>query len=197
MNLSRPLTPSRSADLPIRQAQFLILVARHSGVCVMRQSFDVRGRRLWPEDPEVLRQARAARIGLDLRLRARSRARLPRAPSGDLRGDGRARQPASPAAWRASRARTAHAAGRHPGEPGQRLDVVPRPRRSDYFSKSRNRDDDYRMGPATEANTSSFGPSRIACRSAPSVGHVFLVYLYADPLRDEFRRLLAAARGAP
>ena len=106
---------------------------RHASV------FELRGHRLWPEDAEVLRQPRAARVRLDLRLRAQSRTRLSRASSGDLRGDRRARQPASPAAWRASRARTSHASGRHSGEPGQRLDVVPR-REGRLLLGARNRE---------------------------------------------------------
>src|SRR5882672_11419747 len=46
--------------------------------------FELRGHRVWPEDPEVLRQPRAARVRLDLRLRAQSGTGLSRASSGDL-----------------------------------------------------------------------------------------------------------------
>ena len=85
---------------------------------------DLRGHRLWPEDAEVFRQARAARIRLDLRLRAQPRTRLSRASSSDLRGDRRARQPASPTARGASRARASDAARRDSGEPREHLDVL-------------------------------------------------------------------------
>src|ERR1700694_1224673 len=45
---------------------------------------ELRAHRVWPEDAEVLRQPRAARVRLDLRLRAQSGTGLSRASSGDL-----------------------------------------------------------------------------------------------------------------
>lgn len=74
MNLDDATGTIISRGFTERQARFLVLVARHSGVCVMRH------------DAEVLHQARAPWMGLDLRLRAQTRAHLPRAASGAVRG---------------------------------------------------------------------------------------------------------------
>ena len=48
MNPDDAISTIISRGFTERQARFLVLVARHSGVCVMRPIFRVRRRCLWP-----------------------------------------------------------------------------------------------------------------------------------------------------
>ena len=76
-----------------RQARFLTTVMLHAGVCVPRQYARFCGIVHGAEDEEVLRQARAAPLRLDVRLPSQPRAHLPRQPAGALRGHRRGGQP--------------------------------------------------------------------------------------------------------
>ena len=124
MNLEHAVQTITKRGFTDRQARFLVLVARHSGVCVMRQYSTFAGIVFGQKTRKFFAKLVRARVRLDLRLRAQSRTRLSRASSSDLRGHRRARQPASTTARRASRARTSDAAGRDSGEPREHLDVV-------------------------------------------------------------------------
>jgi len=104
MNLDHAIGTIISRGFTERQARFLVLVARHSGVCVMRQYSAFAGIVFGHTDAEVLHQARTPRLGLDLRLRAQASAHLPRAPSGAVRGHRRCRVPPAASAHRATRA---------------------------------------------------------------------------------------------
>ena len=153
--------------------------------------FELRGHRLWPEDAKVLRQASAARVRLDLRLRAQSRTRLSRASSGDLRGDRRARQPASQTARRASRARTVDAVGRDSARTPESIWMSSSAEKVDYLSSRGISTDDaphliIRQG--DQRRVRHF-PDRLPIGVHPS-GHVVFVYLHSDPMHDEFRDFL-------
>ena len=87
MNLEHAIQTIAKRGFTERQARFLVLVARHSGVCVMRQYSTFAGIVFGQKTRKFFANLVRARVRLDLRLRAQSRTRLSRASSGNLRGD--------------------------------------------------------------------------------------------------------------
>ena len=103
-----------------RQARFLTTVMLHAGVCVPRQYARFCGIVHGAEDAEVLRQARAASLRLDVRLPPQPRAHLSPQSARALRGHRRGGQ---------STAKACHAEPRHPAIDGARRHRGrPRPR---------------------------------------------------------------------
>ena len=124
MNFEHAVQTIAKRGFTDRQARFLVLVARHSGVCVMRQYSTFAGIVFGQKTRKFFAKLVRARVRFDIRLRAQPRTRLSRASSSDLRGHRRAGQPAPTASRRAPRARASDAAGRDSGEPREHLDVV-------------------------------------------------------------------------
>ena len=181
-----------------RQAQFLVLVARHSGVCVMRQYFE--------------------------RSRASSLARRPGSSSTSSCGSASSRPTTARTvadasttcaigrSTRRSASRTAGFAGRLAclalsngscfWTPFSRTWTAsgcrPAPRRCDYFSKRGIATNDYphRTVRQGDQRLVRHFPDRLPIGVHPS-GHVVFVYLYADPTARRVSRLPAAARAAP
>lgn len=137
MNLEEAIHAITKRGFTVRQAQFLILVARHSGVCVMRQYSTfagiVFGQKTRKFFDKLVQSGFVATYdcahGRGRVYHVRHRAIY------DAIGE-----PASPAAWRAPRTRAAHAPGRHSAELGQCLDVVPR-REGGLLLEAWNRDE--------------------------------------------------------
>ena len=197
MNLEHAIHTITKRGFTDRQALFLILVARHSGVCVMRQYSTFAGIVFGQKTRKFFDKLVRLGFAATYDCAHRSRARLPRASSGDLRGDRRAGQPASPAAWRASHPRTAHAAGRNPAEPGQHLDVVAR-REGRLLLGARNRERRLPAPdrPARRSTARSALPGSPSDRR-PSIRPRRLRLPVCRPAARRVPRLPATARAAP
>src|SRR5215218_1922007 len=121
MNLDDAVQTIVKKGFTERQARFLVLVARHSGVCVMRQFSAFAGIVFGQKTRKFFARLEGPWMGLDIRLRAQPRAHLPPPTSGRVRSDRRAREPASPTARRTTRARAPDDSGHHSRTPRYRL----------------------------------------------------------------------------
>ena len=74
-----------------RQARFLVTVMLHAGVCRPAPVRALLWHRPRPKDEEVLREARAAQLRVEVRLPPQPRAHLARQPAHPLRGHRRGR----------------------------------------------------------------------------------------------------------
>src|SRR5688572_3733801 len=124
MNFEHAVQTITKRGFTDRQARFLILVARHSGVCVMRQYSTFAGIVFGQKTRKFFANLVRARLVSTYDC-AHSRGRVYHVRHrSDLRGDRRAREPLSTPAQRPARARTLDVAGRDSGEPREHLDVV-------------------------------------------------------------------------
>ena len=166
MNLEQAVQTITKRGFTVRQAQFLILVARHSGVCVMRQYSSFAGIVFGQKTRKFF--AKLVRLGFVSTYDcAHGRGRVYHVRHRAIyeaigEPDSRLRRP--PGVPRAlERLMLLDAILR---EPGQRLDVVPR-REGGLLLEARNREPTTaRIGPSGKAINGRFGTSPIACRSA-------------------------------
>ena len=120
MNLDDAIGTIISRGFTERQARFLVLVARHSGVCVMRQHSAFAGVVFGHTTRRFF--TKLERLGwVSTYDCARKRARIYHVRHRERRGHRRCRISPQASAHRATRARAHHAARRHPEGAGPRL----------------------------------------------------------------------------
>ena len=166
MNLEHAVHTITKRGFTDRQARFLVLVARHSGVCVMRQYSSFAGIVFGQKTRKFF--ANLVRLGFVstydcahnrgrvYHVRHRAIYEAIGEPDSRLR-----RPPGVPRALERLMLLDAHS-----GEPGQHLDVARR-REGRLPLEARNREPTTpRIGPSARAINGWFGTSPIACRSA-------------------------------
>ena len=120
MNLDDAIGTIISRGFTERQARFLVLVARHSGVCVMRQHS--RSQAWSSATPRGGSSPNSNASGGSRPTTARASERASTTCAiGSVRGHRRCRVPPQASAHGATRARAHHAARRHPEGAGPRL----------------------------------------------------------------------------
>jgi len=190
MNCEQAIHAITKRGFTVRQAQFLILVARHSGVCVMRQYSTFAG----------IVFGQKTRKFFDKLVRSGFVATYDCA-----HGRGRVYHVRHRAVYDAIGERDSRLR-RPPGVPRalerlmlldailQNLDSVwmsSRAEKMDYFSKRGipTNNCPHRTVRQGDRQLGRHFPDRLPIGVHPS-GHVVFVYLYADPMRDEFRDFL-------